>query len=150
MDVSFLDFLRSGEKDIHAFAPAKAQETVTDQRHASSILSLRPSARATCSRSWSVTEDWSGANNRSSVAGLVFMRLASFAREMRRRFISALNLPRDDALERAGFALRQQAVLLEEVVEVRPDVLLFHGPRVADAAAFSPVPNLPAESSAIS
>src|SRR5207249_12254009 len=34
-------------------------------------------------------------------------------------FHFALNSPGDDALERAGFALREQTVLLEEVVEIR-------------------------------
>ena len=38
----------------------------------------------------------------------------------------ALNLPGDDALERARFALGEQTVLLEEVVKIRSDVLLFH------------------------
>ena len=47
---------------------------------------------------------------------MVLMRLASLAREIYLRL--ALNLPGDDALERARFALGQQAVLLEEVVEV--------------------------------
>jgi len=58
------------------------------EAYANSTLSFRPKAKATCSNNWMVTEDWSGANSRSSAAGLVFMRLASFAREMRRRFIS--------------------------------------------------------------
>ena len=57
----------------------------------------------------------------------------------------AFKLPRDDALERADFALRQQAIVLEEVVEIRTDVLSFHGATLAVAAAFSPVPNLRAE-----
>ena len=62
----------------------------------------------------------------------------------------SLNLPRDHTLERAGLALRERTVLHEEIVEVRADVLFFHGLRVTYAAAFSPVANLPAESSAIS
>ena len=62
----------------------------------------------------------------------------------------ALNLPGNDALERARFALGEQTVLLEEVVEFRTDVLLFHSATVADAGGSSPVPNLLAASSAIS
>jgi len=50
-----------------------------------------------------------GQNNLSSSAKQTFMRLASVEQEMRRRFISRL-LPRDEAYERTGFALRQQAV----------------------------------------
>ena len=39
----------------------------------------------------------------------------------------ALKLPRDHALERAGLTPGQQSVLLEEVVEIRTEVLAFHG-----------------------
>ena len=51
------------------------------------------------------------------------MRLASLAREIYLHL--AVNLPGGDALERARFALGEQTILLEEVVEIRTDVLCF-------------------------
>lgn len=62
----------------------------------------------------------------------------------------ALNLPGDDALERARFALGKQILLLKVSIELRTDVLLFDGATVAGAGGLSPVPNPPAASSAIS
>ena len=54
------------------------------------------------------------------------MRFASFARDMRRRFISRSICHAKTRFERAGFALCQQTVLLEEGVEIRTDVLALH------------------------
>ena len=48
-------------------------------------------------------------------------------------FHLALNLPRHDTLERPRFAFGEQTILLEEVVEIRTEGLLFYGLIVADA-----------------
>ena len=55
-------------------------------RYANSTLNFRPKASAACSRTSSVTDGFFREKRRSIFARLVFMRLASLAREILRRW----------------------------------------------------------------